>query len=139
MNITIQINDEEFSKSVSEGLKEIPNETRDKIVIEAMKEYLKNSKHIENIFFYTSYGSTKPTELLKSIINRSLPQEEITELAKEIINTVRMSKEDFIIAALKAAIVEELCNNKFRASLFDSLMKIESRIDAECVKKEGNY
>ena len=72
MELTIKIDNEEFSKAITQDLENIPGDVIRQITIEAAKQYLAKDDTMKKLFIQETYGyngGANPTQLFREILS----------------------------------------------------------------------
>lgn len=135
MNVTVNIDDETFSKILSKGVESLDeNEIKD-ITTNAIKTYMKeNDNLMEKIFlqeidtpYYSSTKKYEPTGLLRNIVadlDYPVFQDMINECCDYLKNNYRKLIEDMIVSFMLKGLTQDY---EFKDSLEKSMREIMTR------------
>ena len=72
MELTIKIDNEEFSKAITQDLENIPGDVIRQITIEAAKQYLAKDDTMKKLFIQETYGyngGANPTQFFRNVLS----------------------------------------------------------------------
>ena len=137
MNLTINVDDQEFSKIIENGIKGLSNETITELAKNAVSEYLSNEKVIQTLIFEKDrfgYGTNLniPRCWFIRLIENSFSIEELAEYRKKFFNLVDRDGKEIVISAIAEAFANLLVNDDMKTNLkiaFQKVNDLERRLN----------
>ena len=139
INLTLNVDTKQMEGLLKEGLVSLPQDKIQEVLLEVVKNILNNKD--SGILFVSSGGyydkSYKPTELLKSLIEKAQTSSYIEELSDVIINYLKENYQEVIFNALVKSIGELLFGpqkqidfyTSIQAELYNNRQQIEERLN----------
>lgn len=129
MKLSIDVNDEEFSKIVENGIKGLSNETLTEIAKNAVSEFLTDPKVIGSLAFEKhSYCNVpdydKPRNWFINLLEKSFSMDEIKEYSQKFLSILDENKSQIIINALALAFSESLLDSDLKTMIYRSFSEI---------------
>ena len=137
MNLTINVDDQEFSKIIENGIKGLSNETITELAKNAISEYLSNERVIQALAFDKErwgYGSEfgRPRDWFVRLLGNSFSQEEVAEYRKKFFNLVDKNGKEIVISAISEAFANMLITDGLKTDLqlaFQKVNDMERRLN----------
>ena len=128
MNLTINIEDENLTKAINEGVKELPKETIRKISEAAFAKYFESASDVfENLLFKkTNYYSKEkePSDFFLNIMKDFITDEDVKPIKDAIINYILQNNAELVHKILLEAIINLIGAYDFKNAVANSLMSI---------------
>lgn len=142
MNITMEINDENIIKEITDAITDLSDEVKQEIAVNALKVYLSKPENVEKVFFEksSSYYSSDlvPNKLLVDILKSGQFGEEMKELQISIVEYLLKEGryQKIIVNALTNAVLNSLVTNDFKADIQFNIM---NQIQDHLKSSHDNY
>ena len=138
MEVKIEVNEEQFKDLLEKELADLPKETVQNILIESIKEYLKEDDYknlnafvVNKEYDHYSYCSKQPSKFLYSMLE-NCDYSGLQEVADDMIKDLKENYQQILIQVLSNQLANGIANNDvFRANLRDV-------IDQELYKRNQN-
>lgn len=129
MKLSIDVNDEELSKIIENGIKGLSNETITEIAKNAVSEFLSDPKVICSLVFEKlSYCNVpdydKPRNWFLNLLKNSFSSDEIKEYSQKFLSILDENKSQIIINALALAFSESLLDSDLKTMIYRSFSEI---------------
>jgi len=130
MNLTINVDDQEFSKIIENGIKGLSNETITELAKNAVSEYLSNERVIQALIFEKDrfgYGTNldNPRGWFIRLVENSFSIEEIAEYRKKFFNLVDRNGKEIVISAIAEAFANLLVDDGMKTNLKIAFHKVD--------------
>ena len=140
-NITMEINDENIIKEITDAITDLSVEVKQEIAVTALKVYLSKPENVEKVFFEkSSYYSSDlvPNKLLVEILKSGQFSEEMKELQISIVEYLLKDGryQKIIVNALTSAVLNSLVTNDFKADIQFNIM---NQIQDHLKSSHDNY
>lgn len=87
MNVTVELNDEQLSALIKEGIQNLDAETKQELVVSAIKEYLSDPNVMNKLIFsQTGYGYNAPSQFFRELVVKNVEDSKIKELQDQMID-----------------------------------------------------
>lgn len=129
MNVTVELNDDQLSALIKEGIQNLDAETKQELVISAVMKYL-NDPNVMNklIFSQTGYGYNTPSQFFRELIAKNIENSKIEELQDQMIDYAAKNKSDILCKVLADTIARSVMTEGFKEMLAAHLGRIENAL-----------
>lgn len=129
MNLTINVDDQEFSKIIENGIKGLSNETITELAKNAISQYLSNERVIQALAFDKGswgYGSEfdRPRDWFVRLLGNSFSQEEVAEYRKKFFDLIDQKGNEIVITAMSEAFADMLVTSSMKTDLQIAFQKV---------------
>ena len=127
MNITIELNDEQMSNMIKEGIEGLDAETKQELVISAIMKYLDDPNVMNKLIFsQTGYGCNTPSQFFRELVAKNIEDSKIKELQDQMIDYAAKNKSDILCKVLADTIARSVMTEGFKDMLAIRLGRIEN-------------
>lgn len=129
MNVTVELNDDQLSALIKEGIQNLDAETKQELVISAVMKYL-NDPNVMNklIFSQTGYGYNAPSQFFRELVAKNIENSKIKELQDQMIDYAAKNKSDILCKVLADTIAQSVMTEGFKEMLAARLGRIEDAL-----------
>lgn len=129
MNITVELNDEQMSALITEGIQNLDAETKQELVISAIKKYLSEPSVMNKLIFsQTGYSYNAPSQFFKELVAKNVENSKIKELQDQMIDYAAKNKSDILCKVLADTIAHSIMTEGFKDMLAARLGRIENTL-----------
>lgn len=129
MNITIELNDEQMSALITEGIQNLDAETKQELVISAIKKYLSEPSVMNKLIFsQTGYSYNAPSQFFRELVAKNIENSKIKELQDQMIDYAAKNKSDILCKVLADTIAQSVMTEGFKSMLAARLGRIENTL-----------
>ena len=131
MTLSLEINDEELNEMVSQGVKNLSEETIADFAKQAISTYLSDPKTIEYILFdrhgsngyyYADYSN--PRKWFLQMLSNTFSEEEIKEYRSKFLSAVDNNKNEIIMGVLATMFSSMLLQDNMKYDLARVMSKV---------------
>ena len=127
MNVTVELNDEQLSALITEGIQNLDAETKQELVISAIKKYLSEPSVMNKLIFsQTGYNNNSPSQLFRELLYNNIEGSKIKELQDQMIDYAAKNKSDILCKVLADTIAHSIMTEGFKDMLAARLGRIEN-------------
>lgn len=127
MNITIELNDEQMSNMIKEGIEGLDAETKQELVISAIMKYLDDPNVMNKLIFsQTGYNYNTPSQFFRELVAKNIEDSKIKELQDQMIDYAAKNKSDILCKVLADTIARSVMTEGFKDMLAIRLGRIEN-------------
>lgn len=129
MNVTVELNDEQLSALIKEGIQNLDAETKQELVVSAIKKYL-NEPGVMNklIFSQTGYSYNTPSQFFREFVAKNVENSKIKELQDQMIDYAAKNKSDILCKVLADTLAQSVLTENFKNMLAARLGRIEDAL-----------
>ena len=129
MNVTVELNDDQLSALIKEGIQNLDAETKQELVISAVMKYL-NDPNVMNklIFSQTGYGCNTPSQFFRELVAKNIENSKIKELQDKMIDYAAKNKSDILCKVLADTIARSVMTEGFKEMLAARLGRIDNTL-----------
>lgn len=129
MNVTVELNDDQLSALIKEGIQNLDAETKQELVISAVIKYL-NDPNVMNklIFSQTGYGYNAPSQFFRELVAKNIENSKIKELQDQMIDYAAKNKSDILCKVLADTIAQSVMTEGFKSMLAARLGRIDDAL-----------
>ena len=129
MNVTVELNDDQLSALIKEGIQNLDAETKQELVISAVMKYL-NDPNVMNklIFSQTGYGYNAPSQFFRELVAKNIENSKIKELQDQMIDYAAKNKSDILCKVLADTIAQSVMTEGFKSMLAARLGRIDDAL-----------
>ncbi len=129
MNITVELNDEQMSALITEGIQNLDAETKQELVISAIKKYLSEPGVMNKLIFsQTGYNYNTPSQFFRELVAKNIEDSKIKELQDQMIDYAARNKSDILCKVLADTIARSVMTEGFKDMLSARLGRIEDTL-----------
>lgn len=129
MNITVELNDEQMSALITEGIQNLDAETKQELVISAIKKYLSEPSVMNKLIFsQTGYSYNAPSQFFRELVAKNVENSKIKELQDQMIDYAAKNKSDILCKVLADTIAHSIMTEGFKDMLAARLGRIENTL-----------
>lgn len=129
MNVTIELNDEQLSALIKEGIQNLDAETKQDLVVSAIEKYLSDPNVMNKLIFsQTGYNCNIPSQFFKELITKNIENSKIKELQDQMIDYAAKNKSDILCKVLADTLAQSVLTDGFRDMLAARLGRIEDTL-----------
>ena len=129
MNITVELNDEQMSALITEGIQNLDAETKQELVISAIKKYLSEPSVMNKLIFsQTGYNYNTPSQFFRELVAKNIEDSKIKELQDQMIDYAAKNKSDILCKVLADTIAHSVMTEGFKDMLAARLGRIEDTL-----------
>lgn len=129
MNITVELNDEQMSALITEGIQNLDAETKQELVISAIKKYLSEPGVMNKLIFsQTGYSYNAPSQFFRELVAKNIENSKIKELQDQMIDYAAKNKSDILCKVLADTIARSVMTEGFKDMLGARLGRIEKAL-----------
>nr|DAE08686.1 MAG TPA: hypothetical protein [Myoviridae sp. ctwwN25] len=129
MNITVELNDEQLSALITEGIQNLDAETKQELVISAIKKYLSEPGVMNKLIFsQTGYSYNAPSQFFRELVAKNVENSKIKELQDQMIDYAAKNKSDILCRVLADTIARSVMTEGFKDMLATRLGRIENAL-----------
>lgn len=126
MKLNIDLDDNELSEVVENGIKGLSDEALTDIAKKAVTEYLSDPNVMSTIAFgkssYSSYPNyDSPRQWFIDLLKNSFSADEIEEYRKKLFDHLNKQKDQIIVKALSLAFSEALLSSDMRNNIYHAI------------------
>lgn len=127
MNVTVELNDEQLSALITEGIQNLDAETKQELVISAIKKYLSEPSVMNKLIFsQTGYNYNAPSQFFRELVDKNIEGSKIKELQDQMIDYAAKNKSDILCKVLADTIAHSIMTEGFKDMLAARLGRIEN-------------
>ena len=129
MELTIRIDDPEFEKAITSGVKDVKSEQLTEIVCKCIEAFLMKESNIKDLIMQKPYYRDQyiPTDWFKSVFGSYEGDDnKINEMRNNILKYINENYHELVFNALVRALSEQLLKQDFKVALNDEFMKINN-------------
>ena len=127
MNVTVELNDEQLSALIKEGIQNLDAETKQELVISALMKYLDDPNVMNKLIFsQTGYGCNTPSQFFRELVAKNIENSKIKELQDQMIDYAAKNKSDILCKVLADTIARSVMTEGFKDMLAIRLGRIEN-------------
>ena len=129
MNITVELNDEQMSALITEGIQNLDAETKQELVISAIKKYLSEPSVMNKLIFsQTGYNYNTPSQFFRELVAKNIEDSKIKELQDQMVDYAAKNKSDILCKVLADTIAHSVMTEGFKDMLAARLGRIEDTL-----------
>lgn len=129
MNITVELNDEQMSALITEGIQNLDAETKQELVVSAIKKYLSEPGVMNKLIFsQTGYNYNTPSQFFRELVAKNIEDSKIKELQDQMIDYAAKNKSDILCKVLADTIARSVMTEGFKDMLGARLGRIEKAL-----------
>ena len=127
MNVTVELNDEQLSALITEGIQNLDAETKQELVISAIKKYLSEPSVMNKLIFsQPGYSYNAPSQFFRELVAKNVENSKIKELQDQMIDYAAKNKSDILCKVLADTIAQSVMTEGFKSMLAARLGRIEN-------------
>lgn len=127
MNVTVELNDEQLSALITEGIQNLDAETKQELVVSAIKKYLSEPGVMNKLIFSQSgYNYNTPSQFFRELVAKNIEDSKIKELQDQMIDYAAKNKSDILCKVLADTIAQSVMTEGFKSMLAARLGRIEN-------------
>lgn len=129
MNVTVELNDEQLSALIKEGIQNLDAETKQELVVSAIKKYLSDPNVMNKLIFsQTGYSYSAPSQFFRELVAKNIDDSKIKELQDQMIDYAAKNKADILCKVLADTLAQSVMTSEFRDMLAVRLGRIENAL-----------
>lgn len=102
MNVTVELNDDQMSNMIKEGIEGLDAETKQELVVSAIKKYLSEPNVMNKLIFsQTGYGYNTPSQFFRELVAKNIEDSKIKELQDQMIDYAAKINQIFFVKFLQ--------------------------------------
>lgn len=129
MNVTVELNDDQLSNMIKEGIEGLDAETKQELVVSAIKKYLSEPNVMNKLIFSQSgYNYNTPSQFFRELVAKNIENSKIKELQDQMIDYAAKNKSDILCKVLADTIAQSVMTESFKEMLAARLGRIEDAL-----------
>lgn len=129
MNVTVELNDEQLSALITEGIQNLDAETKQELVVSAIKKYLSEPGVMNKLIFsQTGYNYNTPSQFFRELVAKNIEDSKIKELQDQMIDYAAKNKSEILCKVLADTIAHSVMAESFKDMLAARLGRIENAL-----------
>lgn len=129
MNVTVELNDEQLSALITEGIQNLDAETKQELVVSAIKKYLSEPGVMNKLIFsQTGYNYNTPSQFFRELVAKNIEDSKIKELQDQMIDYAAKNKSEILCKVLADTVARSVMTEGFKDMLAARLGRIENTL-----------